>query len=82
MTAFVGMNENYTKFEQTSGNGNDFIIPGLSDIKNTVGQSVGYNFSEREISSVFGSLLPFIDGWCELCNLSPSIVFFALLIFQ
>jgi TonB-linked SusC/RagA family outer membrane protein len=55
LTAFVGMNENYTKFEQTSGNGNDFIIPGLSDIKNTVGQSVGYNFSEREISSVFGS---------------------------
>ena len=55
LTAFVGINENYTRFEQTSVNGNQFIIPGLADVKNTVAQSTGYNFSEREISSVFGS---------------------------
>jgi hypothetical protein len=55
LTAFVGVNENYTRFEQTSVNGNQFIIPGLADVKNTVAQSTGYNFSEREISSVFGS---------------------------
>ena len=31
LTAFVGMNENYTKFEQTSGNGNDLSLIHISE---------------------------------------------------
>ena len=41
--------------ESVSANGSDFIVPGLINVKNTAAQSNGYGFSEKKITSAFGS---------------------------
>ena len=43
--------------------GNDFIVPGLEDIGNTVSQSRSREYSERKIGSVYGSLELSYDRW-------------------
>ena len=55
VTAFVGMNRNNITAENVSASGSNFIVPFLYNVKNTENQGNGYSFSEREISSVYGS---------------------------
>ena len=55
LTGFVGLGSNYQQSESVSANGSNFIVPGLIDVKNTAAQSNGYGFSEKKITSAFGS---------------------------
>jgi TonB-linked SusC/RagA family outer membrane protein len=55
LTAFLGVGSNYQQSESVSANGSDFIVPGLINVKNTAAQSNGYGFSEKKITSAFGS---------------------------
>lgn len=45
-----------SQFEQLSLNGGDYIVPGKNVINNMRNSTTGYDFSEKEIRSVYGSL--------------------------
>jgi len=55
INANVGGNRLYRSFELLTLSGNEFIIPGLRTVKNTVVQNTGYGFNERKINSLYGS---------------------------
>ena len=55
LTGFLGVGSNYQQSESVSANGSNFIVPGLINVKNTAAQSNGYGFSEKKITSAFGS---------------------------
>ena len=55
LTGFLGVGSNYQQSESVSANGSDFIVPGLINVKNTAAQSNNYGFSEKKITSAFGS---------------------------
>tara|TARA_R110000744_G_scaffold32116_3_gene75285 strand:- start:742 stop:3846 length:3105 start_codon:yes stop_codon:yes gene_type:complete len=63
ISALVGANNNHVKSENLFLGGNDFIVPGLEDIGNTVSQSRSREYSERKIGSVYGSLELSYDRW-------------------
>ena len=54
--SLVGGSQNYVKRESISASGSDFIIPTVLSVKNTANQSTGYNFSERAINALYGSV--------------------------
>ena len=66
LTAFVGVGTNYQNIEIISANGGDFIVPFLVNVKNTKNQSTGYNFSEKQIESVYGSAEFGFQDWAFL----------------
>ncbi|MDA9323878.1 SusC/RagA family TonB-linked outer membrane protein, partial [Flavobacteriaceae bacterium] len=66
LTAFVGVGTNYQNIEIVSANGGDFIVPFLVNVKNTKNQSTGYNFSEKQIESVYGSAEFGFQDWAFL----------------
>jgi TonB-linked SusC/RagA family outer membrane protein len=63
ISALVGANSNHLKSENLFLGGNDFIVPDLQDIGNTVSQSRSRDYSERKIGSVYGSLELSYDRW-------------------
>jgi TonB-linked SusC/RagA family outer membrane protein len=64
--AFFGANSNSIKTEQLDLGGNDFIVPGLEDISNTLTQSRGRSFSQRKIGSLYGSIELAYDKWAYI----------------
>ena len=66
ISGLVGANSNHVKSENLFLGGNDFIVPGLEDIGNTVSQSRRREFSERKIGSVYGSLELSYDRWAYI----------------
>jgi len=56
LSAFVGANSNHIKNENLRLSGNNFIVPGLEDISNTIDQSRSRGFGERKIGSLYGSV--------------------------
>ncbi|MCF8272422.1 MAG: SusC/RagA family TonB-linked outer membrane protein [Flavobacteriaceae bacterium] len=64
--AFFGANSNSIKTEQLDLGGNDFIVPGLEDIGNTITQSRGRSFGERKIGSLYGSLELAYNKWAYI----------------
>jgi len=65
-SALVGANSNHLKSENLFLGGNDFIVPGLEDIGNTVQQSRSRQYSERKIGSVYGSIELSYDRWAYI----------------
>ncbi|TDT46756.1 TonB-linked SusC/RagA family outer membrane protein [Maribacter spongiicola] len=63
ISALVGANTNHLKSENLFLGGNDFIVPGLEDIGNTVSQSRSREYSERKIGSLYGSIELSYDRW-------------------
>lgn len=63
ISGLVGANSNHLRLENLFLGGNDFIVPGLEDIGNTVTQSRSRFYSERKIGSVYGSLELSYDSW-------------------
>ncbi|HMB61767.1 MAG TPA: SusC/RagA family TonB-linked outer membrane protein [Eudoraea sp.] len=66
VSGFVGTNSNHIKEEQLNLGGNDFIVPGLEDIGNTVSQSRSRTYGERKIGSLYGSLELSWDDWAYI----------------
>ncbi|WP_281542163.1 SusC/RagA family TonB-linked outer membrane protein [Maribacter aestuarii] len=66
ISALVGANSNHLRSENLFLGGNDFIVPGLEDIGNTVTQSRSRQYSERKIGSVYGSLELSYDRWAYI----------------
>jgi TonB-linked SusC/RagA family outer membrane protein len=66
ISALVGANSNHLRSENLFLGGNDFIVPGLEDIGNTVTQSRSREYSERKIGSVYGSLELSYDRWAYI----------------
>ncbi len=56
VSSFIGASSNSILTETLDQNGNDFIVPGLETISNTVNQGRGQSYSEREMKSLYGSL--------------------------
>ena len=54
--SLIGGSQNYVKRENISARGSQFILPSLKHVKNTLNQSTGYDFSERAINALYGSL--------------------------
>lgn len=63
ISALVGVNSNHLKSENLFLGGDDFIVPGLEDIGNTVRINRRREYSERKIGSVYGSLELSYDRW-------------------
>ncbi|WP_143305179.1 SusC/RagA family TonB-linked outer membrane protein [Chitinophaga vietnamensis] len=55
LNAFVGGNTMKRKYTSTSANGDKFVVPYFYAIGNTTTNSGGYNRTEKQINSVFGS---------------------------
>jgi len=55
INAFVGGNTMKRSSNNTSASGDIFIVPGFYAIGNTTNKSGGYNLTESQINSVFGS---------------------------
>lgn len=66
VSGFVGANSNHIRTEQLNLGGNDFIVPGLEDIGNTVSQSRSRTYGERKIGSLYGSLELSWDDWAYI----------------
>jgi TonB-linked SusC/RagA family outer membrane protein len=66
LNAFIGIGTNYQNMEMISGTGNDFIVPFLVNVKNTKNQSTGYNFTEKQIDSFYGSAEFGFQDWVYL----------------
>ncbi|MBJ6367432.1 SusC/RagA family TonB-linked outer membrane protein [Snuella sedimenti] len=65
--AVFGANSNSVKTEQLNLGGNDFIVPGLEDIGNTLTQSRSISdFGQRKIGSLYGSVEVSYDNWAYL----------------
>ncbi len=56
VSALFGANSNHVKNENLRLSGNDFIVPGLEDIGNTVNQSRSRGFGEGKKGGLYGSL--------------------------
>ena len=56
VTAFVGGNQMRREDETIGANGSNFNIPFFHTISNAANQSVVYNFNEKGINSLFGSV--------------------------
>ncbi|MGB0879015.1 MAG: SusC/RagA family TonB-linked outer membrane protein [Polaribacter sp.] len=63
VNAFIGANSNSQKREQLNLGGNDFIVPGLEDLSNTLSQSRSRSFTESKIGSLYGSVEVSYDKW-------------------
>jgi len=66
ISAFVGGNSNTVRNETLTVGGSNFIVPGLEDIGNLSSQSRSRGFSERALSSVYGSIELAWDSWAYL----------------
>ncbi len=55
LNAFVGGNTMKRKYTSVSSSGDKFIVPGFYAIGNTTTKNGGYNLSETQINSAFGS---------------------------
>lgn len=66
ITSFFGANKNSIKEESLNLGGDQFIVPGLEDIANTVNQSRGRSFGERKIGSLYGSVELSWDNWAYI----------------
>lgn len=66
ISSFIGANTNALKRERLNLGGNDFIVADLEDISNTQTQSRSRSFSERKISSIYGSFEFSYDDWVYL----------------
>jgi len=66
LNAFVGIGTNYQSMEVVSAGGGDFIVPFLINVKNTKNQSTGFNTSEKQISSIYGSAEFGFQDWAYL----------------
>ena len=49
----VGANSNDRKFETTTLNGREFVIPGLEDINNVTNKNYDYKFEQNKINSLY-----------------------------
>jgi len=55
VNASLGGNRLYRNFELLTLSGDEFIIPRLRTVKNTVVQNTGYSVNERKINSFYGA---------------------------
>jgi TonB-linked SusC/RagA family outer membrane protein len=66
ISAFIGANSNRIRNETLQVGGSQFIVPGLEDVGNLATQTRSRTFSERALSSVYGSIELAWDGWAYL----------------
>jgi TonB-linked SusC/RagA family outer membrane protein len=64
--ALIGVNRNSIQRENLFLGGDDFIVPGLEDIGNTVSQSRSRDFGEQKKGGVYGQLEVSYDRWAYL----------------
>lgn len=55
LSANLGGNSLYRKFESLTLSGNDFINPELEAVGSTARQNIGYGINEKKINSLYGS---------------------------